>query len=589
MVTIVEGPGAAGAPAPQAATALRALLLHRDPPLARLVESLLWGAWPLPATLACRMLGSTGPVLDDAAGADDLDVLLLAHGGGAALDLEALERRCPDVPVVVVAGGRDAAAASALLTAGAQDVVLVEECDGERFARALAHAVLRKRGEVLRKRRAQRDALTGLANRTLFEDRLERAVASAARRDDRIALLLLDIDRLKHVNDTLGRDVGDLLLREIARRLVATVREADAVSRLGGDEFSVILEGVAGAEAAAAVAEKVIGACRVPCSVGGAEVHATASVGIATFPQCGRDGAGLLRAADAAMYLAKDAGRDRYRFYTREMDERALARVRREHALRGALDRGEFRLAYQPRIELASGRLCGMEALLRWAPDDGPVPPSEFIPLAEETGLIVPIGAWVMHTACEQARAWARAGLPPFTMSVNVSARQLESTSFAGTVDGVLTDTGMDPRLLEFELTESTLVADAERSGGLLRELRARGLSVSVDDFGTGYSSLVYLRRLPLDTLKIDQTFVQNLDDEVDGAITRAIVELAHDLDLRVVAEGVETRGQLARLREYGPDEVQGYLLGRPVAARTMTGLLEGAPPYRDGRHPLCA
>jgi diguanylate cyclase (GGDEF)-like protein/PAS domain S-box-containing protein len=427
---------------------------------------------------------------------------------------------------------------------------------------------------------AQFDALTGLPNRNLFQDRLVQAMAQAKRNDWPMAVLFIDLDRFKLVNDTLGHSAGDKLLKEAAVRLRRCVRGSDTVGRLGGDEFAAILSELARPGDAALVAQKFIDVLKLPFDLDGKETYVSASVGITLYPADSDSAEALVMNADAAMYRAKEQGRNNYQYFTRDMNERALQRVQMEAALRRALERKEFRLVYQPKADLVTGKICGFEALLRWQhPEKGLVLPGEFIPVLEETGLIVPAGEWVLSTACAQITAWQGAGLKVPPISVNLSARQFEQTNLRDAVHAILAESGVDASLIEFEITESLLMNDPEGAARMLSSLKESGVRLSMDDFGTGYSSLGYLKRFPIDTLKIDRSFVHDISTNADGAtLTRAIIHLAQNLRLKVVAEGVETEDQLAFLRANGCDEMQGYLFARPAAPDECERML------REGR-----
>ena len=427
---------------------------------------------------------------------------------------------------------------------------------------------------------AQFDALTGLPNRNLFQDRLVQAMALAKRNDWPMAVLFIDLDRFKLVNDTLGHSAGDKLLKEAAERLRSCIRSSDTVGRLGGDEFAALLSELSIPSDAGLVAQKFIDVLRRPFDLDGKETYVSASIGITVYPADSDSVEALIMNADAAMYRAKEQGRNNYQYFTRDMNERALRRVQMEAALRRALHRDEFRLVYQPKASLATGRICGFEALLRWQhPDRGTVAPGEFIPVLEETGLIVPVGEWVLHSACMQIKAWEKGGLKVPPISVNLSARQFEQKNLKDAVHRVLRETEVDPSLIEFEITESLLMNDPEGTARTLSSLKESGVRLSMDDFGTGYSSLGYLKRFPIDTLKIDRSFVHDISTDADAAtLTRAIIHLAQNLRLKVVAEGVETEDQLAFLRSNGCDEMQGYLFAKPTDAEECGRMLS------DGR-----
>ena len=427
---------------------------------------------------------------------------------------------------------------------------------------------------------AHHDALTGLPNRVLLQDRLTQAVAYSNRSGHPLWVLLIDLDRFKFVNDTLGHKAGDELLKTIAARLQATVRESDTVARLSGDEFVAILSEYPEQSLSPDVVGRIMRALALPVDLDGKEVFVTCSIGVAVHEGIGAPAQHLIEHADIAMYSAKKLGRNCFQFYESSMNEEAQERLRIESALRNALEREEFVLHYQPQLDLASGRIVGVEALLRWQhPELGTVPPQRFIALAEETGLIVPIGAWVMRTACAQAKAWHDAGLAPLRMAVNLSPRQFAQPDLVASIAAVLEETGLPPAALELELTEGLFVDDVAQAVALLHELKALGVALSIDDFGTGYSSLSYLRTFPIDVLKIDRSFVGQIDADADqAAIVVSIIALAHNLQLKVIAEGVETAGQLAFLRAHDCDQVQGYFFSRPLPAIELRQLLLAEP-----------
>ncbi len=419
---------------------------------------------------------------------------------------------------------------------------------------------------------AYRDVLTGLPNRLLLQDRFDQAVAHADRDQRKVALLFLDLDNFKTINDSLGHAVGDALLQDIARRLAECVRETDTISRQGGDEFLIVLSDLGAAEAITPVLLKIRERLQEPFLIDGHELATSASIGVALYPDDGRDFETLHQKADTAMYRAKDAGRNHYRFFDEQMNIEAVEHLRLKNGLRRALAQDEFELHYQPQIELASGRVVGVEALLRWRhPEDGLIPPARFIPVAEDSGLIVPIGEWVLDEACRQATAWRAAGLPPLVMAVNLSAVQFRRGELQQTVLRVLQSTGFDPRLLDLELTESIMIHDAEAVLATVRQLKQQGIRLSIDDFGTGYSSLSYLKRFDVDKLKIDQSFVRDLArNPDDAAIVRAIIQMAASLGLQTLAEGVEDAEALKLLREFGCHEAQGFYFARPMDAQAL-------------------
>ncbi|GGX77996.1 EAL domain-containing protein [Massilia dura] len=457
----------------------------------------------------------------------------------------------------------------------------------------------RKQTEQRIRHIAHHDALTGLPNRMLLQDRLAQAVARANRGGRQMWVLLIDLDRFKFVNDSLGHKAGDQLLRTIAGRLQAAVRDADTVARLSGDEFVAILSEHADEALAPHAVQRIMTALAQPIMLEGKEFCVTCSIGVAVHAADGAPAEHLIEHADIAMYAAKKLGRNRWQFYESTMNDAALERLRIEGALRKALERGEFVLHYQPQLDLASGRIVGMEALLRWQhPELGTVPPQRFIGLAEETGLIVPIGAWVLHTACAQARAWhdiaEPGGFGPLRVAVNLSARQFAQPDLVESIAQVLADTGLPPACLDIELTESLFVDDVAQAVDTLHRLKALGVALSIDDFGTGYSSFSYLRTFPIDVLKIDRSFMADIASDADeAAIVISIIALAHNLKLRVIAEGVESAAQLEFLRAHGCDEMQGYHFSRPVPAEEFERIVRSgrtlAPAAVSAPELLCA
>jgi diguanylate cyclase (GGDEF)-like protein/PAS domain S-box-containing protein len=413
---------------------------------------------------------------------------------------------------------------------------------------------------------AYHDALTELPHRALLQDRLTNALAGARRRNERIALLFLDLDRFKNINDTFGHGCGDGVLKEVACRLRTWAREQDTVARLGGDEFLVMLNGVKDAASAAVAAERLLEAINCDFVIHGQTVGVGCSIGISMFPDHGLDGETLIRNADRALYSAKENGRGNVRFFTGEMNAQAVERLSLERNLRLALERDEFFLEYQPQAEIATGRVTGFEALLRWRqPEMGLVPPANFIPIAENSGLILPIGEWVLRTACAQGRRWLDEGLFAVPVAVKVSALQFRQEGFVSLIRSVLAETGLPPHLLELELTESLLFSNADVIPATMRELEEMGLKLAIDDFGTGYSSFTYLRQFRVSKLKIDRSFVRDLALDSDAAITAAIISMARSLRLEVVAEGVEEEAQIQFLREHGCGQMQGYYFSRPL------------------------
>jgi diguanylate cyclase (GGDEF)-like protein/PAS domain S-box-containing protein len=422
------------------------------------------------------------------------------------------------------------------------------------------------------------DALTELPNRTLLQDRLAKALASARRRKDKVAFLFLDLDRFKDINDSLGHAVGDLLLQEVAVRLKTWAREQDTVSRVGGDEFLIVLTGVREVGDAAVAAERLMDAMTAEFVVQGHSLGVSCSLGISIFPEHGADGETLIKNADAAMYSAKDIGRNNFQFFTADMNAQAVERLALENGLRLALEKKELFLVYQPQMNITNGRITGLEALLRWQhPELGLVPPDRFIRIAENSGLIVPIGEWVLRTACSQARKWQDEGIPAVSLAVNVSAVQFRQEGFCQLIRKVLGETGLAPQHLELELTESLLLANADVTFSVLQELTDLGVTLAIDDFGIGYSSFTYLRQFRVSKLKIDRSFITNVAaNPDDAAITAAIISMAKSLHLKVIAEGVEDEAQMSFLRAHQCDEIQGYYFSKPLAVDKVADKLRG-------------
>ena len=492
------------------------------------------------------------------------------------------------IPIIFISAATDAEVKVRAFTNGGVDFVSKPFEHQEVLARVRTHLALRSAERDLERRLLQKeqevlhmayhDALTGLPNRLQLFNRLEYALEVAAREGRQLAVLSLDIDRFKIVNDSLGPEVGDQLLMTVAQRLRDTAQRSDIVCRIGGDEFALALTDVDTAVFAAHIAEELLPCIAETIVVGEHAIRISPSIGIAIFPQDGADAHILLRNADAAMRRVKERGGNGFRFFDQTMNKAATERLDLETALRLAVDRQEFVVHYQPQLRLSDRRVLGCEALIRWHhPKRGLVPPLEFIPLAEETGLIVPIGIWVLRAACRQVQSWRAAGLGDLSVAVNLSARQFHQPDLVTQIRAAVAETGLPPSALEIELTESTVMDDAERAVGILRELRAIGIRISVDDFGTGYSSLSYLRKLPINSLKIDRSFISDIGiDADDDAIVQTIIALGKVLRLEEIAEGIETEAQAEFLNRHGCDIGQGYLFARPMPADAFADWLRG-------------
>ncbi|SEH37523.1 PAS domain S-box-containing protein/diguanylate cyclase (GGDEF) domain-containing protein [Magnetospirillum fulvum] len=462
------------------------------------------------------------------------------------------------------------------------NVIRDEDGDVSQYAAIFSDISERKRTEERIKNLAYFDVLTGLPNRRLFIDRLQLALANASRYNHVLAVMVLDLDLFKRINDSLGHGIGDQVLVEIAGRLSRCLREGDSVARMGGDEFTILLPQIEQIETAARLAERLLTQIKQPIVVNDHELYVTASIGIAVFPDNGPGIEALIKNADTAMYRAKDIGRNGFQLYSPAMNARSFERLSMESALRHALVRNQFRLVYQVKVDLISGRMSGVEALIRWHhPESGLIPPTEFIPLAENMGVISEIGEWVLREACRQCRHWLDLGLPPVRIAVNVSALQFHETDIPDVVGRALRDTALPPQFLELELTESVLMQRVDEVAEVLRDLRTMGVRISIDDFGTGYSSLSYLKKMPIDALKVDRSFIHDIFNETgsvadEGAsIVSTIINLAHNLKLKAIAEGVETIAQADFLRARGCDEVQGFLVSRPVSGEDLISLFD--------------
>ncbi|MBW8369463.1 MAG: EAL domain-containing protein [Thiobacillus sp.] len=470
--------------------------------------------------------------------------------------------------------------AETLLSATADQMIRLQQANANLVvatieARKLAEQVQTAKIEL--DHLAHHDVLTGLPNRILLSDRLAQAIALARRSGKQLVVVFMDLDRFKHINDSLGHAVGDQLLQSVGQRLLGCVRQSDTISRLGGDEFVALLPDIDHPEDAALSAQKMIAAIALPHRIDQHDLHIGASIGISIYPEDGLDAETLIKHADTAMFHAKDNGRNTYAFFEQEMTARAIARQSIEASLRLALERQEFVLHYQPKINLLSGAIVGVEALVRWQhPQRGLLVPADFVPIAEDSGLILPIGRWVLREACRQARAWQDAGFPLITVAVNTSALEFRAGDFLEYLRAVLEESRLEPRYLELELTESVLMRDAASADSVLHALADLGVKLAIDDFGTGYSSLSYLRQFPINTLKIDQSFVNQITSNPDDAtLVSAVISMGRSLKQRVIAEGVETAEQAAFLLAQHCDEGQGYFFGRPVGAGALAVLLQ--------------
>lgn len=520
-----------------------------------------------------------------------VDVLLMDAGQGTPRDLVAVSQarvRAPLVPVVVLVDGDDESLAAKAVEVGARGYLIKCALSPGAIVWSIQHAIRNQRMFVelgIARERARQlatyDQLTGFANRSLFQDRLDQAVAAARRNRQKLAVLFLDLDRFKIVNDTFGHLAGDALLRLAAQRIATCLRKSDTGARLGGDEFSILLTNLTDEVDAARVAEKVLATLREPVQIKGREHLITASIGISTFPRDAASSDELLRRADAAMYSAKAGGRARYALYSTTQTPVEVERASREQRLRIGVESRELALHYQPVVDVTRGRVIGAEALVRWRhPELGLMLPAEFLGLAEESDLIVAIGEWVLRAACEQAAIWQSAGHPGFRIAVNVSPHQFQAGEFVAQVRSALRDFDLRPDSLELEITERSLLSGGQRTLAQFAMLRGLGVRMAIDDFGTGYSALAYLKQLPVDVLKIDQSFVRTVaSDPADATITSTIVQMARALNLTTIAEGVETTEQMQLLASYGCARMQGHLFSEAVEPERLGELLD-APPF---------
>jgi len=519
---------------------------------------------------------------------NNYDIYLLDYRLGKHTGLDLLQKAtCQGCrsPFILLTGEGNHETDLKAMKAGAADYLVKGEISAPLLERSIRYAIERKRTEERIYHMAFYDSLTDLPNRVLFQDRLRLAIANAERHEYMSAVLFLDIDNFKRINDTFGHFMGDNLLKEVAFRLSSIMRKCDSVTRdvpdlfarLGGDEFTVLLNVINDTEDAARVARRIIETISAPFKVNGYEIFITSSIGIAIYPADGNEIDSLLKNADAAMYSAKENGKNNYQYYKQHMNATAFERLTLENDLHKALEREEFLLYYQPQINADSGAITGMEALIRWRHPNGRIiPPLDFIPLAEETGLILPISEWVLKTACEQSKAWQEEGYKAVPVSVNLSSQQFQQKDFIASLSAILDDTGISPENLILEITESTILQNTKTAFSSLHELTAMGLRLAIDDFGTGYSSLSYLKSFPIHAIKIDRSFVREIStDSDDAAIATAIISMAHSLRLKIIAEGVETEEQLEFLCKQRCDEIQGYLFSPPLPPGEISKLLK--------------
>ncbi len=520
------------------------------------------------------------PILDE----ERVDILLLdlTLPDGSGLDtLIKMHALANGVPIVVLSQAEDEALAVKAVRLGAQDFLVKSHISGPLLTRSLRYAMERRRIEEQLHKLAHYDTLTGLPNRKLFYERLSRALASARRHGLPLALMLLDVNDFKRVNDGLGHHAGDQLLKEIGARLSACLRSTDCVARLGGDEFVIYAADLPDSRQAVRIARKLLNALVPPYDLDGQPTTVHASLGIALHPYDADDMEVLVKNADAAMYLAKSEGRSqsRCRFFSRDMNAATSERAQLENALQAALERDEFAVNYQPQVDLRSGRLIGMEALLRWQrPDGAQVQADQFLPTLEESGLILSVGEWVLATACRQNKAWQAGGFPALTVAVNISPRQFRDKGLVDKVACALRDSGLDPQLLELELKEDSLREDEEAALDTLGRLNALGVRLALDNYGAGSTSLRYLKRFPIHAVKIDRSIVRDItSNPADAALVQAVIAVAHVFKMKGIAEGVETRSQAEFLRQQACDDAQGYAFGRPLSAEAFSEFLRSA------------
>jgi diguanylate cyclase (GGDEF)-like protein len=555
---------------------LRLLLVEDDATYANLVEAMLES---VPALRFRAVHRASARAAIERLALEHFDAVILDLGLPDTRGLEALTwlvSADPDVPIVILTGADDEMLALQAVKSGAQDYFLKGHVTPETLVRGLRYAIERKQSELQMKRLAYYDTLTGLPNRRLLIEHLNAALRRAARNESVVGVLFVDIDRFKHINDTLGHDAGDRVLQTLADRMARSLRAADMLGRLSGDEFVAIVEAKR-REELSVVAGHLISGLRAPLTVAGVDVVVTASIGVSAFPADGANASELLRFADRAMYRAKAEGRDAYRFHSRRRPSDASPTLAVASELRRAVERDELLLLFQPLVDLRTGRIDGLEALVRWQhPERGLLTPADFIPVAEESGLILAVDAWVLHTA--MLEAGRRSHMRSLKLAINMSRRHFDQPGLLDELRKLATATGCDPRHLELELTESGIMHDRRRVLRHLKGLRRLGIRVAIDDFGTGYSCLDLMKRYPLNALKIDRSFVRNCaTDRTNGALVAAIVQMGHALGMEVIAEGVETQAQLAYLREHHCDRAQGLLFSRPLSAVELPALLDAS------------
>ncbi len=546
-------------------TGLRILLIEKDSVAAETLRKYLQEIFPESPQIVS--VGNPGDALA-AAHEEPWSVVLMSIAATRELDgITAIKSNLPGVPLIAILADDDEVLAIEILKAGAQDCLYASQLGPQLLARGVRYALERAHAQEQIAYLAQYDGVTGLPNRVLFKDRLNLALIHAQRKGTRVAVMALDLDYFRSVNDLLGHEVADRLLRDISDRIQTQIRRGDTLARVGGDEFTIILEDMRDYSDAAAVAQKILDVMSRAFAIQGEEMFITTSIGIASYPASGIEPAQLVKNADAALYAAKRGGRGCYRFYDQTMNMLAEERLKTVTRLRHAIGREEFELYYQPLLDASTHHVVGFEALLRWNdPKSGVVGPAGFVGLLEDTGLIIPVGEWVLRRACEQQKKWMESGLGTFKMAVNVSARQFRQRDFVGSVAVAIRDAGTDPNCLQLEITESLLIDNMAAAAAKLRALHTLGVRFSLDDFGTGYSSLNYLKRFPLYALKIDRSFMENVvEGNDDAAIVHAIISLGHSLRMKVVAEGVESEAQLNFLRNNGCDSVQGFYFAKPM------------------------